>query len=242
MPVLPDNNVYRFRDFNFKNLISGISTKAIGDLRRNSPYFEKNIDWFCNHLGINSDSIIRAEQVHSNKVKIVRPKDRGKIVKGVDGLLTVRKGLFLLVITADCFPILFYDSKKHIVGILHAGWEGTSGKIVKMMISRFKSLGSQTEDINIAMGPGICAKHYEVQPDVVKRFHDEKPKLPFFKKGTKYFLDLRFANYQHLINVGVERSNIEMTPVCTFESKDFYSSRKDKPYLTGEFGTLIGML
>ena len=34
------------------------------------------------------------------------------------------KGFALGVVTADCVPIIVYDTKNEIIGCIHAGWKG----------------------------------------------------------------------------------------------------------------------
>lgn len=55
---------------------------------------------------------------------------------GVDATISAEKGIFLCVTTADCVPIILYDSQKEVISAIHAGWRGTVGRIVEKTIDR----------------------------------------------------------------------------------------------------------
>lgn len=71
----------------------------------------------------------------------------------------------LAVKTADCVPVLLYDTKNDVAMALHAGWRGTVGNICGRAVEKMKELFADAE-IVAAIGPCIMDCCYEVN-DVV---------------------------------------------------------------------------
>src|SRR6476661_7801537 len=75
-------------------------------------------------VGIVPDQIASCRQVHQDRVRVVGMDERG-ILGEADGLTTRVPGVMLMVLAADCAPLLFYDSAGGAVAAVHAGWRGT---------------------------------------------------------------------------------------------------------------------
>ena len=80
-----------------------------------------------------------------------------------DALITNLKGICLGVLTADCAPVLIYDKNIKMISVIHAGWKGALGGILKEVIFYFKKKGSNFRNINAVIGPCISKKNYEVK-------------------------------------------------------------------------------
>jgi len=145
------------------------------------------------------------------------------------------------VVTADCVPILMYDSKNHVVSAVHAGWKGTKDKIViKTLFEMRKKYNSNPADIIVGIAPAIGKCCYEVDEDVAKYFFDISQSFKK-KENNKYMLDLPYINQQQLLSVGVLGQNIELSNICTACNVDnFFSYRKEKG-CSGRFMSLIGL-
>ena len=65
------------------------------------------------------------------------------------------------VVTADCVPIILFDSQNQIIGCIHAGWKGAFSGIIENTIKKFKKINSKNK-IYAAVGPCIGNKSYEV--------------------------------------------------------------------------------
>ena len=224
-----------FSNLNYPNLICAVSSKQIGDLRTKD---NKGLENFCRVLEIEANNVVKAEQIHGNVVKEVNKHDCAEIVEGVDGLLTKSKNIYLFVVVADCLPIVFFDPKQQMVGVVHAGWKGSSQNIAGGMVKNFAEIGSDPKDILVGIGPSICQKHYEVGREVAVLFEQGNIK----EDNHKFYLDLRKINNSQLIESGINPNNIDNINFCTFEEKDaFYSWRREKPNLSGEFGLIAGL-
>jgi len=160
-----------------------------------------------------------------------------------DGLITSRKNVFLGVVTADCLPVIFYDKKSEIVGIVHAGYKGILKGILKNMVLSFKKLGSDTKNILVAIGPSIGVCCYDVSIERVEMFVNAFEGIKTHKiRNGKYFLDLKNIAKQSLISEGVSENNIEVSNICTKDYiKDFFSFRGEGR-IVGEFVTIVGRI
>jgi len=111
---------------------------------------------------------VLGSQVHGVSVRRA-PEVRGwLIVDGVDGHVTAAAGILLLVTVADCIPVYLLDPVRHAVALLHAGWRGTSGEILRVGIETLREVaGSRPEDLVMHCGVGICGPCYEVGSEVM---------------------------------------------------------------------------
>ena len=192
------------------------------------------------------ESLFDVWQVHSREVVCAdasRPPDQKH--QQADAILTDRPGVTLFMRFADCVPILLFDPVRQVVGLVHAGWQGTVLRItenaVRVMCERYKS---RPGDILAGIGPSICVKHYEVGPDVISKvrqvFGDSPEILQSGSNGSgKAHLDLWAANRLILKQVGINQ--VETAGICTAcHLEDWYSHRGERGR-TGRFGALIGL-
>ena len=126
-------------------------------------------------LGVGSDALVTAYQVHSPKVAVVtEPWQPGEGPK-VDAMVTRMPGLGLGILTADCAPVLFADNEAGVIGAAHAGWRGAVGGVIEATLAAMAELGAEPERIAAAVGPCIAQASYEVGPEFPQAFLDEDP-------------------------------------------------------------------
>jgi len=201
--------------------------KLLNKMPCNHPNI-KNRQIFLKSCGISPARTISAGIAHSNDIFVAREKDAGKIIAGVDGLITREHNLFLSVTTADCLPIFLFEPKKEIVGMVHAGWRSLEKDIIANAIDKIKKLGGNLKDILVGIGPAICQKHYEVGPEVAEKFAKYAEALK--KERDKMYLDLKKIAQFQLMKTGLAENNIEISPECTFELPEkYFSARRDLP-------------
>jgi len=191
-------------------------------------------------LGIAPEDIVNGEQVHGANVAIV--SEKGLTPTATDGMVTNKPGICLLVLVADCVPLIFYDPRNRAIGVAHAGWKGTvagiSPKIVQTLCREFNS---KPEQLLVAIGPSIGPCCYEVQGDVVQTVQKTQPQSEqlLIRRGDNWYFDLIRANEAQLLAAGVRKENIQTANLCTrCHSKTFYSARASKGP-TGRFGVGI---
>lgn len=178
------------------------------------------------------DNLKYMDQIHSNEVLVV---DDSISVYRCDGLVTDKKDITLMVMVADCIPILFYDDRKKVIGAVHAGRNGTFLNISQNCIDKMvDGFACDVKDIQVIFGPSIQKCCYEVSREmadiVVKGFGEE------FVKNRN--IDLQGINKKQLLQKGIKEENILISDICTkCGDKEFYSYRKDKN--CGRFAGLI---
>ena len=107
--------------------------------------------------------IISAEQIHDDGIAKVGQADVGKVIPGVDALISRENGLTLVVRTADCGPVWLHCQKTGAIGLVHSGRKGTQQGIVPATIRAMqKEFGAEPADMMGFLGPCIRPPHYEV--------------------------------------------------------------------------------
>lgn len=192
-------------------------------------------------LSIRTENIYIPIQKHTDGVLILDDDFTPKIA---DAVVTRRRGILIGVQVADCVPVLLYDRKKSVIGVVHAGWRGTAAQIVKktiaVMIKKFKSL---QDDIIIALGPcirgGCYQVDFEVKDSVCRATGDGEYCI---RKGKKYFIDLGSANMIQAMSLGIPGGNIWLSSDCTHCNPDRYHSFRYSKQYNGSQGGFIGIL
>ncbi len=213
----------------------------LGNYSDDSPlYIYENRNIVARQFHINTDSLITPHQTHSSNVihidnsLLSLPKsEQVDKLYGFDASITQEKGIFLCVTTADCVPILLYDTKNKAIAAIHAGWKGTSGNIVYKTTKEMSNLfGTLPSDIIAGIGPSICINNYEIGIDVERSFAENNIILDSSnssrdKESGKLHIDLKKINKQELIRLGVKDCNIETSNYCTYDQEDlFFSARR----------------
>lgn len=205
-----------------------------GDINEN---IRTNFSRFCQKTGVGENQLHLPYQTHEHKVLNIdvlfirqNTDTQREQLHSVDALITNLPNHCIGVSTADCVPILMYDSVQKAVAVVHAGWRGTCARIGLHTVQAMqKSFGTKPEDLVIALGASISPDVYEVGDELVGLFQQENfdtDKI-FFKKGEKYHLDLWMANQMVLTDAGVKAKNIEISGLCTFTQDDkFFSARR----------------
>jgi polyphenol oxidase len=178
------------------------------------------------------------KQIHSGDVLRVIPEmleDSGKLE--ADAMVS-SDSLALAIETADCYPILLEDRVAGVIGAAHAGWRGTVAGIARNTLEAMIELGANPSRVRAAVGPGICAKKYEVSPDLRDRFFEANfPEHIWSQVNQNWHVDLAEANRWLLEHSGVPRDHIWLSGACSTESQ-FFSYRQDNG-VTGRMWSVI---
>ncbi len=126
-------------------------------------------------LDIPPQSFLSCRQTHAAEVVTVRdpwvPDDRPE----ADAMVTDQRNIALVILTADCVPVLFADDDAGVVGAAHAGWRGALGGILENTLAGMEALGARRATIKAALGPCIWPRSYEVGPAFPAPFLAENP-------------------------------------------------------------------
>ena len=236
-----ENNIYKFSIFPL-TVIQGISTRYFGVIKKRKDVFVENFKKFLQKLEIDYADTVVAGLVHGKEVAIINDTSIRRI-EGVDGLITQKKNIFLWIGTADCLPIVFYDKKQEIVGIAHAGYKGILAGIIEEMIEKFVELGSDANDLQIGVGPGIGSCCYNVPKERIDQFIEQFGNEGFYQeRNGEYFLDLDAVVRLILRKNNILKENIEISDLCTKDHQDkFYSHRGTNQTIHDDFVTIVGM-
>lgn len=222
---------YIFESFKAYNCLAAFSLGRLDLGFKNNPGLRQNRALFLGQLDIAAESLVCGQQVHGNVVFQAQSKDAGRgafeyetAIAGCDGLISVREGLPLAVLSADCLPVFMLDTANRISAILHAGWKGARDKIVLSALDIFKdAFNSRLQDIICGLGPCIRDCCYEVGEEFSAYFSGG-----LVKRKGKVFLDQARANMEQLIGGGIAKDNITDCGICTScRNDEFFSYRKE---------------
>ena len=236
---------------------------------------EANWQAFAATLGIPATRMVAPEQIHGAEVALVTDADAGlgtmagnRGIVGADALITRTPGLLLLTGCADCVPVFVYDPRTPAIGLAHAGWKGTAGRIAAAMVDAMvAAFGTDPAACRAVIGPSIGPCCYDVGGAVVESIRDaypgadeewegDPPLLVWSRRRAawkdqqglpanepesdeKPFLDLWQANRRALRAAGLPPEQIRIEGLCTAETTSlFYSHRAEH----GQAGRFVGFL
>ena len=253
--------IYQFANLADDGSIRHFVTTRAGGFSA-SPYDSLNLGL---HVGDDPENVIRnrsrlaaemeiplsyftfAKQVHGSRVAVISQQMRGAgsldyetDIADTDAMITDAEDVCLMILVADCVPILFHDPVKRVVGAAHAGWKGTVQQITSKVITAMTStFGSDSSDILIGIGPSIGQCCYHVGEEVVSQVEQNLSKEFIHRNDAEEIsFDLWEANRAQLLDSSVPDTNIEVARICTCCNSDrFYSYRCEG--LTGRFGAGI---
>ncbi|MFY0545580.1 peptidoglycan editing factor PgeF [Brevibacillus sp. H7] len=200
-------------------------------------------------LGMPFETWTCAEQVHGNTVCQVTAGGAGResladVVPAADGLHTNRTGILLTSFYADCVPLFFLDPTTGAIGLAHAGWKGTVGRIAEEMVKAFHShYGTRAEELQVAIGPSIGGCCYEVDERIAERVRKSAENWQAAitpRENGRYLLDLARLNQEILAESGVQEEQVLRTSWCTSCRTDLFFSHRKEAGKTGRMASFIG--
>jgi YfiH family protein len=184
-------------------------------------------------FGISPSTLVTANQIHQDGVLVIDASSPPNPPKAsCDAIVTQRPGIAIGVLTADCVPVLLYDSERSVIAAIHVGWKGTAlnlcAKTIRLMAERF---GTDPKSLLGAVGPSIGPCCYEVDHHVCSSFSEHSGRWTAWARPSapgRWKLDLPRANIEMMTSVGVPGENITCFRTCTCCQEDlFFSHRRD---------------
>jgi YfiH family protein len=173
--------------------------------------------------------------VHGAGIAKVDLDSAGQWQENMDGLMTNTPQLPLMLVFADCVPLLLYDRRRHALGVCHAGWRGTINGIADITLwAMSAAYDTDPADIVACIGPSIGPQSYQVGEEVVTlaQVKLKKPESFFhYLDGPDHnpYFDLWQANTAQLIDAGVPAEQIETSGIDTAQhTDDFFSHRAER--------------
>lgn len=220
-------------DFNNEKITWGISEKKDGSMKlypeADNTDALNNRELFFGGRKLSPDLVVSAEITQGVDIAAVKSQDRGRIVPGVDGLVSAEPELVMAITVADCLPLYFFDPNRRAAGIAHVGWRGAESSMSAHMVEKMAStFSSSPADILVLIGPHIQNCHFEVGSEVAEKFSQYPSAVR--KKSEKLYLDLAYINREQLKAAGVSTANISVSSECTYCRADkYFSFRRDHP-------------
>ncbi len=214
---------------------------SVGDSQENVAENRLRCFKACNR---SVEGLFDVWQVHGTEIVCANsPRNLDDEHKKADGILTDNPGITLLMRFADCVPIVLYDWKRKVIGIVHAGWQGTVNNIAGIAVQKMvASYGSKAHEIVAGIGPSIGPDDYKIGPDVYNiardKFGDNSGEIFSMQKGSIHF-NLWKANELLLKSSGIK--TVIQSELCTgCDTETWYSHRVENGK-TGRFAALIGL-
>lgn len=195
-----------------------------------------NRNRLCADLHIAPDRLFIPRQVHDTLIAEIDEqflslpvKQQQARLEGIDALTTCQPDCCIAVSTADCIPILLYDTRTRAMAAIHAGWRGTVARILTFTLQRMRTrYGTRAKELMAVIGPGISLEAFEVGDEVYHAFSEAGfPMRQVACRKEKWHIDLWEANRLLLLEAGVPESQIEVAGICTYGRCDlFFSARR----------------
>jgi len=185
-------------------------------------------------IGLAPRQLVWMEQVHSRNVTVVE----GPVAEPIqmtDALVTRATDLALVVVTADCVPILLSDDEAGVIAAVHAGRIGARIGIVPKVLEAMRSLGAAPGRISAFLGPAAGGDRYDVPASMRA---DVEAHLPGSASRTATgtpSLDLRAGIRRQLLEAVV--AGVAVDPRCTISDPMLFSHRRGAP--TGRIAAAI---
>lgn len=206
----------------------------VGD---DSRAVDENRSRLLGALNIHGDRerLTTAEQVHGDAVVTVTLAEAGSgafaasgepPVPGADALLTSEADVPLMLLYADCVPVVFVaTSPVRSVCVVHAGWRGAlAGLPGKAAAALAEHAGCAVGELLAYIGPHIHECHYEVGEELAWRFAERFDTM----RAARDRIDLGAVVRECLWSAGLPPRRIVEAGVCTAEMTErFYSHRAE---------------
>ncbi|MER5471636.1 peptidoglycan editing factor PgeF [Streptomyces sp. NPDC002685] len=177
-------------------------------------------------LGLDPARVVWMNQVHGPDVAVVEEPWGSSEIPSVDAIVTARRGLALAVLTADCTPVLLADPVAGVAAAAHAGRPGMVAGVVPAAVRAMVELGADPARIVARTGPAVCGRCYEV-PDAMRAEVAAVEPAAYAETGWGTpAVDVTAGVHAQLERLGVR--DREQSPVCTLESGDHFSYRRDR--------------
>lgn len=155
-----------------------------------------------------------------------------------DALITSHQKVAVAVYTADCIPLIIYDSDQKTVAAVHAGWRGVVADVVGTTFEKLAARDPQK--IKAWIGPHILKSSFEVGLDVAEQLRlapcSGQEFLQVHADKNKRYVDLAGIVSAQIQRFGVNSQHIHISDNNTLTNNDYYSYRR------GDGGRLINFI
>ncbi len=210
---------------------------------------EENRKRLAQVLGVDSHRLTCGEQVHGVGVTRVTQELVGRgafswddSIPDSDAIHTNLVNVPLLLLVADCVPVLIYDAVHHAVAVVHAGWRGAIAHIVeRTMDSMHDAYGTLPSDCYLFIGPSIGADSFEVSEEIGEQFRQDMHTLGLSQvdQVVRYIqrdgqitatphVDLKGYIASCVVQKSVPLEQVSVSSTDTMTTDGCYSYRRDQ--------------
>ncbi len=178
-----------------------------------------NRDQLTYHLNLERPPLWLNQQHTDTVVTIDQPYSTPPIA---DAAITEHAKQTLIVMTADCVPILLASHNNPQIAVIHAGWRGLASSIISKTVQQ---MHGPAASLVAWIGPCISKKHYQVDNRTAMKLLPKDQCSDTLKQSTdKVYIDLKDIARAQLLKAGVETLYIDSA--CTYTDMRYYSYRR----------------
>lgn len=182
-------------------------------------------------VGLDPNAGVFMEQAHGCGVATVGRSESGRglarhdeAIPAVDALVTHDTDVALVVMVADCVPVVLVDPRQG-VGVVHAGRAGVAAGVIAAAVAALTDVPGRVVGI---LGPSIAGCCYEVPEELVEQVSRMAPMARARTRWGTPSVDLPAAAAEQLALAGV--GTVRQAGGCTRCHADrWFSHRGDAP-------------
>jgi YfiH family protein len=182
-------------------------------------------------LGVSA--LVTMRQVHGSTVAVV--DDVTADEPEADALVTAASDVALVVLVADCTPVLLWDRAASVVAAVHVGRRGLADGVLPATVEVMRRMRARPDRMHGLVGPGVCPQHYAVPAAMRDEVDAAAPGSAAITATGEAALDIRAGLLAQMHDAGMRQWIV--LPHCTAETPDYYSYRRDA--MTGRFAGLV---
>jgi len=164
-------------------------------------------------------------------------------IPAADAAVLTRPGRSLVMLTADCLPVVIGDDAGRGLAIAHAGWRGLAAGVIETAAFALRERLGDTQ-LMAWIGPGIGPAAFEVQSDAMDQFPVQERGAAYFRARDpkrfpgKWLGDLPALARKRCGDLGITRVGGGLW--CTWhDTERFFSYRRQA--ISGRFATVIAL-
>ena len=179
----------------------------------------ENREILAQRFGMGLEDIFFMNQVHGRDVAVIDENSQSSELPTVDALFTTRKGVALVVLIADCIPLLLHSERA--VAAVHVGRQGLVKGVFQATLDLFKSRGITSSELRAELGPSICGQCYEVDGAM---YDDVTKQIPATASQNSC-LNIEAGLVSLLEEKGIAWGSLGE---CTAHNNAYFSYRRDR--------------
>ncbi|WP_109474378.1 peptidoglycan editing factor PgeF [Ornithinimicrobium cavernae] len=183
---------------------------------------------------LEADDLRFMRQVHGIEIAVV-DREEDDPSHEADIMITDDPEVALVVLVADCTPILLLDRDEGLAAAVHAGRVGFTNGVVGVAVAALRERGAAK--LEAVVGPSVCPRCYEVPADLRDQAAQASPAAYAVSWTGTPAIDVAAGVVHQLRSAGV---SVTWLPGCTREDESLFSHRRDG--VTGRFAGVIRLL